>query len=230
MTQFLTYDSGIPTHIAFPCYLLDMNELSETTKIIYCILLNRSRLSQRNEGWSDNQGRVFIYYPIKDLAGTVHKSEMTVKAALSSLEKNGLIFRKRQGVGKANRIYVKLPIADSKPSARQPESCPPDGKKTVCLTERKLSGSNIEKSNNESAKRVRKAYGKYQNVLLSDVDIDSLKQTVPSYPDYIERLSQYMQSTAKQYADHAATIRSWYHRDNPPHPTRNYNSKEDESL
>ena len=226
MTQFMASDSRIPTHMAFPCYLLDMNELSETAKTIYCILLNRSRLSQRNEGWADEQGRVFICYPIKDLAGTVHKSEMAVKAALSSLEENGLILRKRQGVGKANRI----PIADSKPSARQPESCPPDGKKTVCLTERKLSGSNIEKSNNESAKRVRKAYGKYQNVLLSDVDIDTLNQAVPTYPDYIERLSEYMQSTGKQYADHAATIRSWYHRDNPLQPTRNYESKEDESL
>ena len=216
--------------MAFPCYLLDMNELSETAKIIYCILLNRSRLSQRNEGWADEQGRVFICYPIKDLAGTVHKSEMAVKAALSSLEENGLILRKRQGVGKASRIYVKFPVVDSKPSLRQTKSCPPDGKKTVCHAERKLSGSNIEKSNNESAKRVRKAYGKYQNVLLSDVDINTLKQSVPTYPDYIERLSEYMQSTGKQYADHAATIRSWYHRDNPLQPTRNYESKEDESL
>lgn len=230
MTQFLTYDSGIPTHMAFPYYLLNMTELSETSKIIYCVLLNRARLSQKNKGWADEQRRIFVYYPIKDLAETVHKSEMSVKTALSSLEENGLIYRKRQGVGKANRIYVKLPVADSKPSAKQIESCPPDGKKTVCHTERKPSGSNIEKSNNESTKRMRKAYGKYQNVFLSDVDIDSLIQTVPSYPDYIERLSEYMQSTGKQYADHAATIRSWYHRDNPPMSTRNYESKEDESL
>ena len=53
---------------------------------------------------------------------------------------------------------------------------------------------------------------------------------VPSYIEYIERLSAYMQSSGKHYADHAATIRSWYLRDNPPPPARNYESEENESL
>ena len=75
-----------------------------------------------------------------------------------------------------------------------------------------------------------KAYGKYQNVFLSDDDISILQRTVPPYREYIERLSTYMQSTGKSYADHAATIRSWYLRDNPPLPARNYESEENESL
>ena len=75
-----------------------------------------------------------------------------------------------------------------------------------------------------------KAYGKFQNVFLSDDDISILQRTVPPYREYIERLSTYMQSSGKHYADHAATIRSWYLRDNPPPPARNYESEENESL
>ena len=154
---------------------------------------------------------------------------MSVKTALSALEKCGLILRKRQGIGKANRIYVKLPV-DRNLSARQTENCPSDGKKTVCHTERKLSGNKNKESKTNVSKRRSKAYGKYQNVILSDGDMDSLRQTVPQLREYIERLSAYMQSTGKSYADHAATIRCWYDRDNPAQPSRNYECEDDESL
>ena len=228
LTQFLTSESPIPAHMAFPSFLLEMTELSDSAKIIYCVLLYRVQLSQKRDGFTDENGRIFIYYPIKDLAEAVHKSEMSVKTALSALEKCGLIFRKRQGLGKANRIYVKFPV-DRKLSVRQTESCPPDGKKTVCQIERKLSGRYIERDNKNIANRMRKAYGKSQNVFLSDDDISILQRTVPPYREYIERLSAYMLSSGKSYADHAATIRSWYLRDNPP-PARNYESEENESL
>ena len=214
--------------MAFPNFLLGMTELSDSAKIIYCVLLCRAQLSQKRDGFTDEHGRIFIYYPIKDLAEAVHKSEMSVKTALSSLEKHELIVRKRQGVGKANRIYVKFPV-DRNLSVRQTENCPPDGKKTFCHMERKLSGSKIKEKNN-LVKRMSNTYGKFQNVFLSDDDIAFLQQTVPPYREYIERLSAYMQSSGKSYADHAATIRSWYLRDNPPPPARNYESEENESL
>ena len=124
--------------MAFPSFLLTMTELSDSAKIIYCVLLCRAQLSQKRDGFTDEHGRIFIYYPIKDLAEAVHKSEMSVKTALSTLEKHELIVRKRQGVGKANRIYVKFPV-DRNLSVRQTENCLPDGKKTVFLMERKLS-------------------------------------------------------------------------------------------
>lgn len=78
-------------------------------KILYVLLLDRARLSQKNEGWVDERGRAFIFFPIKDLAETMHKSEMSVKTALAVLEKTDLIFRKRQGPGLPNKIYVKVP-------------------------------------------------------------------------------------------------------------------------
>ena len=102
-----------------------MTGLSETAKVVYILLLDRAKVSQTHDGWANEQGHIYIYYPITDLAEAIHKSEMSVKTALSALEKKQLIFRKRQGVGKANRIYVKFPI-DRKLSVRQTENCPPD--------------------------------------------------------------------------------------------------------
>ena len=221
LTHFLTMDTTLPAYMAHPKFLLEMIDLSETAKLVYIVLIDRARVSQAKDGWTDEYGNVFIFYPIQDLAKAIHKSEMSVKTSLSTLEKCGLILRKRQGVGKANRIYVKLPV-DRNLSARQTENCPSDGKKAVCLMERKLSGNKNKESKTNDSKRSSKGYGKFQNVFLSDGDITVLQRTVPSYIEYIERLSAYMQSTGKSYTDHAATIRCWYDRDNPAQPSRNY--------
>ena len=180
MTQFLTTDTALSAYMAYPKFLLEMIDLNETAKLVYIVLLDRARISQAKGGWADEHGNVFIYYPIRDLAEAVHKSEMSVKTALSALEKCGLILRTRQGVGKANRIYVKLPV-DRNLSARQTENCPSDGKKTVCHMERKLSGNKNKESKTNKSKRSSKGYGKFQNVFLSDGDITVLQRTVPSY-------------------------------------------------
>jgi DNA-binding MarR family transcriptional regulator len=137
MTEFLTKDSALPPYLMFPRFLLD-SSLNETAKLLYMVLLDRARLSQQNQGWTDDQGHVFLRFPIKALAETLHKSDMTIKTALAALEQEGLIARERRGVGQANRIYVKCQT-DSFLSRRQTENVPFDGKKTVPMTERKLS-------------------------------------------------------------------------------------------
>ena len=86
MTQFLIKDTLIPPYMAFPRILLDKDGLNETAKILYTILLDRARLSQKNDGWTDEKGHVFIFFPIKNLAEAMHKSEMSVKTALAVLE------------------------------------------------------------------------------------------------------------------------------------------------
>lgn len=239
MTRFLTQDSPIPPYMAFPRFLLDKDGLNETAKILYTILLDRARLSQKNDGWTDEHGHVFIFFPIKNLAEIMHKSEMSIKTALSALEKENLIVRKRQGAGFPNKIYVKYPLealnqTDRNLSLRQTENCPIDGKKTVSVTDRKLSSSNKEKNNmkrtNSESKDDRTAYGSYENVFLSMEELKALKDEVPHYQEYIEKLSSYMASSGKLYSNHAATIRSWALRDHPVPVKRTYECKEDESL
>ena len=58
-------------------------------------------------------------------------------------------------------------------------------------------------------------YGEYNNVLLSDEDLEKLKAEFPqSWQERIERLSSYMASTGKSYKNHLATIRNWARKDN----------------
>ena len=169
----------------------------------------------------------------------MHKSEMSIKTALTALEKETLIVRKRQGAGFPNRIYVRVPTetlaqTDRNLSVRQMENCPTDRKKSVSVTDRKLSSSNKEKSNikrtNSESKDNRTAYGSYQNVFLTTEELSALQSEVLYYQEYIEKLSRYMASSGKQYANHEATIRSWALQDHPAPVKRIYECKEDESL
>lgn len=127
-----------------------------------------------------------------------------------------------------------LAQTDRNLSSRQAENCPTDRKKTVSVTERKLSSSNKEKNNikraNSESKDNRTAYGSYQNVFLTAEELSALQSEVPHYQEYIEKLSRYMASSGKQYANHAAAIRSWALQDHPAPVRRTYECKEDESL
>lgn len=55
------------------------------------------------------------------------------------------------------------------------------------------------------------AYGEFENVFLSQEDIDALLKIydVNTINDYIERLSTYIQSTGRGYVDHRAAILNW---------------------
>ena len=136
MMKQLSKTSQLPPYLAYPRFLLRM-DISETAKLIYVLLLDRARLSMKNDGWEDERGHVFIYYTIESLVEDCGKSQMTVKNALAVLEQQGLIFRKRHGAGKANQIYVKV----------QTENCPTGQTVLKPQTDRKLSTSNNKRNN-----------------------------------------------------------------------------------
>ena len=74
----------------------------------------------------------------------------------------------------------------------------------------------------------RELYGRYKNVSLTLPEYEQLKKDYPIYADkYIEKLSEYMESTGKSYNNHSATIRSWLKKDIK---TKDYSCKEGESL
>ena len=83
--------------------------------------------------------------------------------------------------------------------------------------------------------RPARAYGRYQNVFLTDEELADLQASFPTvWGQYIEKLSEYMASTGKQYQSHAATIRRWASEDArkaaPPSRNRDYSVKEDETV
>ena len=92
----------------------------------------------------------------------------------------------------------------------------------------------IEKGRSESGRTAR-AYGRYQNVFLTDEELADLQASFPTvWSQYIEKLSEYMASTGKRYQSHAATIRRWAGEDAkkaaPPTRNRDYSVKEDETV
>ena len=112
--------SRLPTYLMYPRFLLETN-LSDSARLVYLLLLDRARASMMNPGWEDENGRVFVFYPIEDLAADTHRSQTVVKKALADLQRQGLIRRCRQGMGKANKLFVCIPDrqSENRPSDRR---------------------------------------------------------------------------------------------------------------
>lgn len=68
------------------------------------------------------------------------------------------------------------------------------------------------------AKAVKHKYGEYANVLLTDDELDKLKEAFFDWQERIERLSEYIASSGKKYKSHYATIRSWAKKDQQAQP------------
>ena len=109
----------------------------------------------------------------------------------------------------------------------QVDKCPPE------IRDKRLDirDKSIENRESESAR----AYGRYQNVFLTDEELADLQASFPTvWGQYIEKLSEYMASTGERYQSHAATIRRWAGEDAkkaaPPTRNRDYSVKEDETV
>lgn len=79
--------------------------VSSEAKILYGCLLDRNSLSQKN-GWLDGKNRVYVVYTIKEMQEDLCCATEKISRVLKELETIGLIFRKRNGRGMANYIYV----------------------------------------------------------------------------------------------------------------------------
>ena len=138
--MFLNKNTKLPGYLPYPRFLLKI-PASDTAKLVYILLLDRAQLSQAN-GWEDEQGRVYVIYTVDALAKDTGKSDRTVTAALGELEKAGLLLRLRTAPCGANKLYPKLPPA---------ESCLSHMKKSSGGSGRKLQVSNNNK--NQTNKR-----------------------------------------------------------------------------
>ena len=81
--------------------------LSAESKLLYGLFLDRMGISQKN-GWIDKDGRVYIIYTVEDIMEALGCGNKKAIQLLAELEKKGnLIWRKKQGLGKPNLIYMK---------------------------------------------------------------------------------------------------------------------------
>ena len=105
--SYLYPGTPILQYFQFPEFLLRA-KISQTARILYMVLYDRARLSQKNN-WSDDNGKVYLVYPLLNLAEKTGRSVSAVKAGLNELMAEDLLEKKRTGLGKPNRLYVKVP-------------------------------------------------------------------------------------------------------------------------
>lgn len=79
--------------------------ISSDAKILYGLMLSRMSLSQKNN-WFDDDNRVYIIYKIQEIQDTLSCGKNKAVNILKELENTKLIQRNRQGLGKADLIYV----------------------------------------------------------------------------------------------------------------------------
>ena len=95
----------------------------------------------------------------------------------------------------------------------------------VSLDEDILPESNDSPPPPKPKKPVKHKYGEYNNVLLTDEELEKIKAEYPDWQDRVERLSSYIASTGKAYKSHYATIRNWARKDKDA-PVKQYRRQE----
>ena len=119
--------------IRMPRALMDevSGDISTDVKYLYTLMLDRVSLSMR-KGWRDNDGRVYIYFTLKDAERQLKVGKNKAVNLFKRLEELDLIRRRRQGQGKPARVYVRRLVKGPKEnapdsaevSAPEPENAP----------------------------------------------------------------------------------------------------------
>jgi len=83
--------------------------LSCEAKVLYSLMLDRMGLSRKNN-WVDENNRVFIFFTLEDVMEAMccgKEKGVKLFAELDDEKGIGLIERKKQGMGRPAKIYVK---------------------------------------------------------------------------------------------------------------------------
>ena len=145
------------------------------------------------------------------LQAILKDGQTSVRSAIKELEAAGFLSRTRERdesgrMGKCVWIVCDYPRFEIPNLANSNLGIEPQ----LSTKEQSTKGQ----STKESKKEPRHKYGEYQNVLLTDSDMQKLKEEFPTdWVERVQRLSAYMESTGKSYKNHLATIRNWARRD-----------------
>ena len=210
-----------------------LRRLPEGNSIVLIWIMLLTMAGRCNSG-----GMIFltenIPYTPKMLADELDFEENTIKLALEALERLGMIVsdseyfaiagwnehQNTEGLEKI-REQTRKRVAKHRDQQKLLAS---NATSNVTVTQCNATDIDIDKEKDKEkdieniisppAKEKRHKYGAYNNVLLSDTDMEKLKTEFPDYQERIERLSEYIASTGKSYKNHLATIRSWARKDN----------------
>ena len=185
------------------------------------ILLKLYLKSLKNGGKLQLDDRIPYTAPM--IATLTHQQIGTVERALQIYLKLGLMEMLPEGyyymsniellIGKSStegerkkqaRLALQAQKDSGQMSGHLSAVCPPE-----IELEKKIE-LEIEIEREKEQGKTAHAYGRYQNVMLSGEELSELQSELStSWIYYVEKLSEYMASTGRQYQSHAATIRRW---------------------
>lgn len=105
--EFMTAGTPLPPCMPLPTALLQLPS-SSTAKVMYARMLDETLAS----GIEDENGILYIHFPIRELAAALSRSTQTIKRAMNELDEMGLVMRVRKDFSKPNRIYLLIPKAE----------------------------------------------------------------------------------------------------------------------
>ena len=71
--------------------------LSCEAKLLYAMILRRTDLSRKN-GWADDYGKIYLYYPINEVCELLHCGRQKAVDTLRELQYADLVSIKKRGV------------------------------------------------------------------------------------------------------------------------------------
>lgn len=80
-------------------------KLSDKAKLLYMIILDRLKLSIKNN-YTNDKNEVFIYLSRQEVQKILNCSDKTITKAFNELISLDLIFEERTAIGKSIKIYV----------------------------------------------------------------------------------------------------------------------------
>lgn len=183
--------------------------LSSDAKTVYGILLDRVSLSAKN-GWVDEEGRVYVYMTVSSIEEAMGCAHQKACGLLSELEEFGLIERKKQGLGKPDRIYVKNFIQVWNSNLKKYENHTSVSMEIIPQEVWKSASNNTDKNNTKDSnthsilsdeEEERRSYAHY---FVDRLQIEWLKETYPYDRDMIDEIYELIIDTV---CSHKKTIR-----------------------
>ena len=93
--------------------------LSNEAKVLYAFVLRRTDLSRKN-GWADEYGRIYLYYPINEVVELLHCGRQKAVNTLRELQYAGLVEIQKQGCGNPTAFTQNPMKRFQTPTSRNP--------------------------------------------------------------------------------------------------------------
>ena len=84
-------------------------DLSNDAKVLYVLLLDRAGISKK-KGYIESDGTIRLYFTVEDAKAKLRRNRQVATRAFHELESCGLIFRRKQGLGRPAIITLNLPV------------------------------------------------------------------------------------------------------------------------